>query len=263
MIGAALEATVVAAAVGVVLLLAPRSGWSVDHSSARAPWTAALSVSLTVLVSLWMSEGIEVFRFSQRWHGLALAAVISGVGGTIATTRGIVAVAGRPLISVDYNPWCLAITAMISVGLLSFPGSDGVALRIAAAVATGVGTLMLAPAASFAPRVTAITLTAAFAAMGGLLFSAGSAKVSCAAVALALLCCASSLVAKMQPSHRQGAGFAMASLVMLVAFAMYGAAYHEDGDIPLYVWWCAGFSPLAVVIAQPMFVRSYTESHGG
>lgn len=259
MIEAALEAVVAAAAAGIVVLLAPRDGWSTEGKGVSFPWTGSVAVAVAAIVSLWLSEGSALFALSQRWHSLFASAVVAGVGGLVATVNITPVVFGPFSGPRTFRPAVLAITAFIAVALLAFPGHDGSGFRIACAASAAFGALILATPSQQHPRATGFMFAVSLGAMAGILASTGSLKVALAAAALALLCATTGAIAWASSRFSQGPAFAMASLVMLVAFGMYGMAYHDEDGVPVIVWWFVSLSPL-VLIAAPIVHAKMTPS---
>ncbi|MSR29456.1 MAG: hypothetical protein EXS03_07790 [Phycisphaerales bacterium] len=246
MIPMLLEAIALPSALGICLLLCPRDGWSVEAQERRPSWTAALAVAITVIVSLWMSEGLQLFDLEERWNWLVVCATIAGIGGVIGASE-------LPSGRVDIITLCA--TPILALFVLTMPAHESMAQRLGAGIAVAVGAALLIEPSRHAARWTGFVFALACTAMAAILASSGSMKVALAATALALLCATFGILAQLCRAFCPGPGFAMATLSMLAAFAFYGMSYHDDTGIPAGAWWFVAFAPLVLVASPTLKAR--------
>jgi hypothetical protein len=247
----ALHAMLLPAAVGVCALLLPRAAWSVEARRSESPWTAGIAVAVTGVLALWASEGNTLFELSERWQRLVLTSGVAGVGGTMLARCGEIERARV----MSCATLAVTLTPLVGLWLLRMPMHDTLGHRLSIGVSAALASLIIARPSVRAPRWTALLVALAFAATAGMLLSVGSSKVAFAAGALALVASAAALLVDRRTAFSPGPAFAMASITMLAAFAVYGVAYQEGDSVPTIAWWFVAFSPLAV-IASPTARRA-------
>lgn len=236
--------------VGAALLLLPSLAWC-TQACARVPaWTAAPSLGVASIVSMWAVSGVELFSTPQRWQQLWWTAVIVTIGGGV---HGLIASRASSATDVCPDPThtrrriILVATALLAVVVLGFPGMDSLTARVTLAGCAAILTWVATGAVHRAPIAAPLTITLAVWSLAGMLIMSGSSKMAFVASAVGAVALLIALLARINQSFTGGEATVMAGIVISLALADYACAYHADESVATAVWVAVAVVPFVLL----------------
>ena len=252
-----LEAVFLPVALSTILFLLPRLPWSVEKKQRVDIWSAAPAFAVATILSLYFTEGAEIWNLNQKWYSLWVTALIVGFGG----------MASCALSKDHWKPYLntpmkselsiLTGTSAFAIFALQFPNHEGIVTRIILAAIAAITTRLMIGISRRTPIAMPLTLSISFATIAILLLFSGSIKVALTASSLSLASGICAILAFWCKGFSGGASFTMAGITLAFALALYGTSYHNPPALATTSWCVACLAPILLFVANH-FRHSYS-----